>query len=522
MKKITIITAVLAALCSCAKEKNSSTESSGMYPLVVSASAGEDEGDDVGDTRAWTYVDIEKKVFKFRWVNNDKVGAFDNRDDVDGGHEFNVPNGSGKATASLVGEVCPDATGQIVFLYPRQNNTWTQGSYSYRTHYDVANHKITEIKIPFDYGTIVAGSLDVEKVPRIGVLSSKEAAEEETVNMYNPLCAICFTLKNSDSHKFTRIEFFGNLGEQLAGYCDLNVTDPADPKVVFFPTPYLSNEKAHRVAYDLLLNTSGSIIPDGVYLASLAPVNFTKGIKFKFSDDKGNVAFLGSTAPLTIERNHIRDFKTFDAAALNWRPAIDLRFLNAPYVKPGFPFKESLIETVNTVNTQHFALKDGSGQTVEFKTYGSEVKWYNSGLNLKGVGGYIEVPAIEGKVLKEIWLRLSSTGGKNGNPCIVRASDGNYLKKDGSWAAVAAGSTIADDPNADIWSGNKNFGYYKSWKNSFEAGKTYRIQLTDGGESMKIEDLVIFYAPATQGGDADVSAGIEDWNPGLDAGAILY
>lgn len=480
MKKIIVISALLAVFCSCSKERFSTPSSEGLFPMTVTVA----DADDSDDVKAWTYF-AGNGVYKFRWVNGDLVGAFDSKADVVGGHQFTATKNNAKATLS--GTICSDATGEVVLLYPKQSNPFTDQGNNRQTNYDRANHKITQVLIPYKYTINKPNDFNSNTLIRIGVLSDKENMDSERVIMYNPLAAFCFTLRNSSSHNVTGVEIFGSYGEQLAGCCDIDIATPTAPAVKFLPSPFLSKTNANKVAYDIILASNETTFKDTTYCVSLPPTNFSHGLVLKFIDDRGNVALKSSSEVLNVGRNVLKNLGTIDVAALDWHSAIDLRFLNATYVKSDNPFREGVITTVNAVNTQTYALKDGSGN-VNIKTFcptGGEIGWYNNGFNIKGTGGYLEVPAIPGKVLKNIWLRLSSTGGTNGCPCIVRSSDGWYLNKDNVFEEGSA--------NANIWAGKKSFGWYKSWKNCFEAGQSYKIYLTESSEGMKIENLILFY-----------------------------
>lgn len=525
MKKIIFVSVLLAAVCACTKENPSSQKTErGLYQMTISVDADEDGIDEAEDVKSFTYYNPNEKKFKFRWNGggNEKVSAFDKNESTVGGHVF-LTSGVSGAKATLTGSVCDDATGPIVFLNPWQNNTWdktwNQGKANeykahFETNYDPASNTITEVLIPFECGAHKAEEMTDGRLVRVGVLPSKESTAK--LGLFNPLSAIYYNLTNCGTRMITRVEIYGNNSEQLAGYCDIDVSTPSAPAVKFFSKPYLSSANGRRVAYDLLLNTGGTARGNGLYEAPLAPVNFTQGLTMKFTDNNGNVAFKKSTRALNIQRNHIKNLGTFDVEALDWHFAVDVRFLNATFIKPSNPFSENVVTTKATVNTQNFALKDGSGRTVQFKTYcpsNGEIGWFDSGLNIKGVGGYLEIPAIDGKVLRQIYLRVSSTGGLNGNPCIVRAEDGKYLTADGTFDADAA--------NADIWTGKPSFGHVKTWDSGFEAGKSYRIQITDGTEGMKIMNLVLVYDDVTRA-SAISNPQIDEWVPGTEAETIMY
>lgn len=511
MKKILFVSAVLAVLCSCAKEELSDQVlvDSGLYPITLTVDAETEEGDvpEVDGTKAWTNYNSEENKFKFRWNTDpgEKVVAFDSKGCKPETHIFTTTALAKEEKSShrrvITGSVCSDATGKVVFLFPYQgdkNNVWDKewagSKFHYENGYDVANNKITEVYIPYDYSNIKSNEMTDAKLIRVGELPSKESTDK--LSMYNPLAAFYFNLTNSISHKVTRVEIFGNNSEKLAGYCDINLDQAGAPKIEFFPTPYLSKEKGHRVAYDLLLNTEGKELGDAQYLASFAPTNFTKGLTIKFFDNHGNVAFKTSTTALNVERNHIKNLGTFNVDNLDWHLAADLRFIPGAFLKDGNksnPFNENIITSKNMVNTQHFTLKDGSSRVIEFKTYCPSdglIEYVDGGYNFNGTGAYFEIPAIEGKVLKQIFLRVSATGGKNGQPCIAR-SDGKYLTESGSFDA--------DITNADIWTGKPIFGQFKSWNKGFEAGKSYRIYFSDvkaenyNPESMKIMNIVLLY-----------------------------
>lgn len=539
MKKILFVSILLAAVCACTKENFSNQEvSDGLYPITITTDA---EGEDVNEndeTKAYMYFNSSEMKFKFRWLSggNEKLIAFDNKC-INGGHEFKTLSDPKpqNAKATISGSVCAEATGQVVFLYPYQVNSWTKKwndiEYKFNTGYDVDNKKITEIFIPYNRSQIKTGNnaLENESNVRVGVLPSKESTDK--LCMYNPLAAVYFNLTGSGTHKVTRVEIFGNNCEKLAGYCDIDIANTNAPKVVFFPEPYLSHDKntrtpkGHRVAYDLFLNTGGSEIADGQYLASIAPNNFTKGLTVKFTDNKGNVAFATSSKALDIPANHIKNLGTFNVDALDWHFALDLRFIPGAYLKDGnknnpFGAGKDIITTKNTRNKEVFTLTDGSGKTADFYTYcpsDGEIGYYDNGLNIKGVGGYIEIPAIEGKVLKTIFFRASATGGHNGQPCIVRARDGKYLTTSGTFEESIT--------NADIWKGNNNkviFGDFKSWSNCFATGENYRIHVTrNDNEAMKIMGLVLLYDDATKA-TALTTPQVNDWNLGEGAEALMY
>lgn len=536
MKKILFVSILLAAVCACTKENFSNQEvSDGLYPMTITVGVDEDENSD--EAKTWTYYNSTEKKFKFRWNGGggEKLSAFDNHCTTFGGHEFVTSNAKNQK-ADITGSVCSDATGQIVFLNPYQKNhwdkTWSGTRFDFDTKYDVANNKITEIFIPYDYAKLDAGgdktgTLTDSKLVRVGVLPSKESTDK--LCLYNPLSGVYFQLTGSGTHKVTKIEIFGNNSEKLAGYCDIDVSTPNAPKVVFFPEPYLSKDsktgaaKGHRVAYDLFLNSGGTELIDAQYIAALAPTNFTKGLTIKFTDNNGNVAFVSSSKALNIARDHIKNLGAFNVDALDWHFAMDLRFIPGAYLKTSNdknnPFSNAILTTTNTRNKQTFALKDGSGKTADFYIYGpTEIGYYDNGLNIKGIGGYFEIPALEGKVLKTIFFRASATGGKSGQPCIVRASDGKYLTTSGTFEE---GST-----NADIWTGNKDkkifFGEFKSWSNCFAAGESYRIQITDSAETMKIMNLVLIYDDATKTTALTSAPQVNDWNLGEGAEALMY
>lgn len=537
MKKILFVSAVLAVLCSCAKEELSDQVlvDSGLYPITLTVDAETEEGDvpEVDGTKAWTNYKSGKFLFVWNKGGGEKVAAFDSKACKVGGHEFlTQAKEPATNTVEISGSVCQDATGKVVFMFPRQANTWdktwdsgkpTEYKVHFENNYDVAKNKITEVLIPYDYLTLKNNELIDGKIVRIGELPSKESTDK--LVMYNPFAAFYFNLTNSGTHKVTRIEIFGNNREKLAGYCDISLAQAGAPKIEFFPSPYLSKANARRVAYDLLLNTGGTELGDAQYLASLAPTNFTKGLTIKFFDNHGNVAFKTSTTALNVERNHIKNLGTFNVDNLDWHLAANLRFIPGAFLKTSstpFPFNEGVITTKNTVNTQHYTLNDnGTPKVLDFKTYcpasGSEIGWWDNGFNIKGVGAYIEIPVVEGKVLTKIFYRASATEGKNGQPCIVRVSDGKYLAADGTF--------VSDVVNADIWTGDsKNkvyFGEFKVWTGNFEAGKSYRIYLTNGDDGMKIMDLVLLYDDATKA-TALTTPQVNDWNLGEGAEALMY
>lgn len=531
MKKILFVSILLAAVCACTKENFSNQEvSDGLYPMTITVGVDEDENSD--EAKSWTYYNPSEKKFKFRWNGGggEKLSAFDNHCTTFGGHEFVTSNAKNQK-ADITGSVCSDATGQIVFLHPYQKNhwdkTWSGSQFIYDTKYDVANNKITEVFIPYDYSKLDAGgdktgTLTDSRLVRVGVLPSKESTDK--LGLYNPLSGVYFNLTGSGTHKVTKIEIFGNNSEKLAGYCDIDVSTPNAPKVVFFPEPYLSKEKGHRVVYDLFLNSGGTELIDAQYIAALAPTNFTKGLTIKFTDNKGNVAFASSSKALNIARDHIKNLGTFNVDALDWHFAMDLRFIPGAFLKSNKsnPFNEDIITSKNTVNTQHFTLKDGSSKVIEFKTYcpsSGLIEYVDGGYNFNGTGAYFEIPAIEGKVLKQIFLRVSATGGKNGQPCIARASDGKYLTESGSFDA--------DITNADIWTGKALFGQFKSWNKGFEAGESYRIYFSDvktgtyNPETMKIMNIVLLYDDVTKS-TALTTPQVNDWNLGEGAEALMY
>lgn len=549
MKKIIFVSILLAAVCACTKENFSNQEvSDGLYPMTLTVEVGDsdvDEGTNADESKAWTYVNMKEMKFKFRWngaksETREELSAFDNHCTTFGGHKFVTlaDPAPQNQKISISGEVCSEATGQIVFLHPYQKNhwdkTWNDTRFDFDTKYDVANNKITEIFIPYDYAKLDAGddkngTLTDSKLVRVGVLPSKESTDK--LCLYNPLSGVYFQLTGSGTHKVTKIEIFGNNSEKLAGYCDIDVSTPNAPKVVFFPEPYLSKDsktgaaKGHRVAYDLFLNSGGTELIDAQYIAALAPTNFTKGLTIKFTDNNGNVAFVSSSKALNIARDHIKNLGAFNVDALDWHFAMDLRFIPGAFLKDGNksnPFNENIITSKNTVNTQHFTLKDGSSKVIEFKTYCPSdglIEYVDGGYNFNGTGAYFEIPAIEGKVLKKIFLRVSATGGKNGQPCIARASDGKYLTESGSFDA--------DITNADIWTGKPIFGQFKSWNKGFEAGESYRIYFSDvkegtyNPEAMKIMNLVLLYDDATKA-TALTTPQVNDWNLGEGAEALMY
>lgn len=532
MKKIIFVSALLAVFCSCTKENTLSQSSEKLFPITIEvADADEEIVPDDADVKAWTYS-AGNGIYKFRWVDDEKVAAFDSKADVTGGHEFTTSGKNGNKI-TISGSVCPDATGQVVLMSPMQTNSFEKNTYKYSTNYDVTNKKITMVKIPYNYAIPKPDFMDGQSLNRVGILSSKDATGEK-VNMYNPFAAVAFTLKNcSVNHKVVKVELIGSYGEQLGGYCDINISDAKNPKVEFIAAPYLSSSP-QQVAYDITWtkkddeDCAGTIFVNGTYISSLAPVTFSKGLTLKFTDDKGNVAFKSSSNELTIARNHIKNLGTIDVETLPWHFAMDLHFQVCTYNKGSIPFNEALITTKNTVNTQHFTLKDGSGKVVEFKVFCpadySEIGFYDGGFNLKGTGAYIEIPAIEGKVLKQIWFRVASTDGYCGDPTIVRASDGYYLTKNKTFESGSV--------NADTWEGKKKYGWYKIWKDAFVAGESYRIQLTrddnggaspkPGSEGLKVHNLVLLYDDAPKAATLNVNSQVNDWDPAAESDALMY
>ncbi|MCQ2168851.1 MAG: hypothetical protein MJY51_00340 [Bacteroidales bacterium] len=522
MKKIIFISAAVAVLCSCAKEANFSASVPGDLRQVTIDVESVDDVTDPDESKAWfSYVN---GLYKFKWVNNETVGAFDSKADKDGGHEFKASNKDNNK-ATLTGTICPDATGRVVFLCPQQSNTYTAKSNNYKTN--VSGNKITSVEIPYKTG-FKKNFMDGRAALRIGIISDASKIETEKLNMYNPLAAIRFSFKNcSDEHPITNIEVFGNNSEQIAGFCDIDFTDPKNPKPVFNASPFLASG-AQKVAYDLyLVPKEPATYTDGEYAAALAPTTFSKGLTFKFIDSKGNVAYLSSSKALTIGRNHIKNMGTFDVSKLDWHYGVTLHFMDVPFLRLDLPFTNtSNTFTAGASNIRNFKLQDGSGQEVKFDinlVSGGSAGRYDVGFEVKGLGSYIEIPAIEGKVLNTIFLRVSSTGDDDGQPCIVRASDGKYLAADGSF--------VADVANADVWKGTfrekdskwiVNFGQYKKWEGSFAAGEKYRIQMTNGANPCRIKDIVLLYDDATKASSLASAPQVNDWGAGADTGALMY
>lgn len=550
MKKIIFVSAAIAVLCSCAKEMTPSIPvSDGLRFVTINANVdnlGEEEIDD-----AKAYYDFYDKVnYKFKWLGggNEKIGAFDNKAAVDGGHEFLTVKGEiNNNKAKIAGKISDDATGKVVFLYPKQSNTYSAGNLTHKTN--ISGNNITSVFIPYE-NMVKPNTMDVYSATRIGVISDASKIESENLNMYNPLAAVKLTLKNcTEDHPLKSIEIFGNNGEKLAGYCDIDFSEQGNPKPVFKENPVLGSQ-GQCVAFDLTLTPHsdvGTEFKDNTYIAALAPTTFSKGVTLKFVDSKGYVAFLGSNKALTISRNHIKNLGEIDVKALDWHYAVNLHFANISFAdklkkatvttisedgkRPDKPYTPNGDDTgINTSFSKQAPFYTGSTEKISFTLYlGDKTsdkenpksgRWAN-GFEYNGMGSYLEFPSLEGKILTKIWIRSFGNGNYSGNLCIVRASDGKYLKKDGSWAAVAAGKKIADDPDADIWTGKKTVGLHKSWDNCFATGESYRIQTTHA-DAACIKDLILFYDDVTKATALTSAPQVNDWNLGEGAEALMY
>lgn len=529
MKKIIFVSAAIAVLCSCAKETTSLPISDGLRFVTINAEVDDLESEEAESTKAM-YDFYDKINYKFKWYTGttDKLGAFDSKADVDGGHEFSTVLGEiNNNKAKITGSICGDATGAVVFLYPKQSKTYKAGNVNHKTN--ISGSKIGSVFIPYE-NAVIPNKMEANSATRIGVISDATKIESEKLNMYNPLAAVKLTLKNcTENHPLKSIEIFGNNGEKLAGYCDIDFSDPTNPKPVFSNNPVVGNE-GQCVAFDLTLTPNskevGTEFKDNTYIAALAPTTFSKGLTLKFVDSKGYVAFLGSNKALTISRNHIKNLGEIDVQALDWHFALNMHFMNISYAnsvtsRPAIPYSPTDESQVAGTFEKTAPFYTGSTEKISFKIVVTTKfgRWAN-GLEYQGVDSYLEFPPVEGKILTKIWIRSFGNGNTSGNLCIVRASDGKYLKKDGSWAAVAAGAKIADDPDADIWTGKKTVGLHKSWDNCFAAGENYRIQTTTG-DAACIKDLILFYDDATKA-TALTTPQVNDWNLGEGAEALMY
>lgn len=526
MKKIIFVFAALAVLFSCTKEENISVQTPSGLRYVTVGVESVDDVTDPDDSKAW--FTVSNGSYKIRWVNNESVSVFDKESDVAGGHKFTTSgkvDGSNKITMS--GKICGDASGRVVFLSPWQDKA-TFDKITCETK--LSGNKITNVLMPYNM-SFKPQFMDGKAATRIGIISDAANIEDEKLNLYNPLAAIRFTLKNcSEEHPITKIEVFGNNREKLAGYCNLDFSDPKNPKPEYNESPYLGGEK-QVVSYDLYLtpNTKddGPAFGNNEYAATLVPTTFSKGLIFKFIDSKGNIAFKSSSKALTIQRSHMKNIGTIDVSTLDWHYGINLHFMEATFQRIAIPFVGgSNIFTAGASNIRNFTLQDGSGKQVQFDiklASGGSAGRYDVGFEVKGAGSYIEIPAIDGKVLKTIFLRVSSTGDENGQPCIVCASDGKYLAADGSF--------VSDVADADVWMGTfrekdskwiVNFGQYKKWEGSFAAGEKYRIQMTSGASPCRIKNIVLLYDDATKATALTSAPQVNDWGAGAEADALMY
>jgi len=487
MKKTFLLIAIaaLSIFCSCNKELDYVSKNTRMIPLQITAGAETDN--DI--SKAW-YKGADKR---FMWAASDELSSFDGVVTVAGGNKFTTTaDANGQPSGIFSGEVSEGATGAIHFLYPYQTYIASVGTTNYTTNF--SENKIFPVEAPYNYAT-QATWMPPKSLMMTGKLSSKESTDP--VTMKTPLGFIKFTVVASEQHPLTKIEIRSQNTDPLAGTYTLDVSGD-DPVVVFQETPYF-NSKKQKVSYDIFLTPRGAAsFASGTYYVALPPKTYNLGIGFKFTDDIGMVSEKVGSASLTINRAQIKDLGTINMSSLDWYDAIDLRFFNAVRDKPAWPFNEPSTTIKNVVHTFTFG-EDND----EFKILGvNEIGWYElSGLNIKGTNSYVEIPGRIGKKIHKVFLRAGGMDSNLGNPVFVDATGPNA---DGKYNTLTKSNTFEwlndvepDNSLKNAWWGPKKFGWSKQWIDfPQEEGQAFRIRLTNGGDGMKIINLMVLYKDA--------------------------
>lgn len=477
MERRLLIVAIIitATIPSCVKESIPPISKSGSQKLIINAESH--DFDNTG-TKVW----LKGTDLSLNWSGNDALGVYDGVCADAGGIKFPLTAGANTPNGTFSGSINESASGAINLLYPYQTYVASLGSTDYTTSFNAETNKFFPVMMPYEL------SLNDWEIPIKTTLTGRMSSAEsvDPVQMRTVAGFIKIRLKSSASHAFTRMEIIGNNGEPLGGTVSVDVSGDT-PSMIFQSKPYLNSTK-QKVAYDIFVTPkSEATFRDAYYVIPMPPGEYTKGITIKFIDHEGKVSLKSGTAPLSINRAVIKNLGIINAEELEWNEALDLRFLTAT-TSSAWPFEESLSGN-NSINKEHSFTYDG--HTFGIKGV-SEIGCYGlSGLNIKGAGSYISLPAIPGKKLVKVFLR--------GGGMTDRLGNSNLKTSDGSQDLLLSGvfQAGADNTQKASWWGNKEFGEYKIWS-GFESleNTSYRLQTSDGS-ALRVINLTAFYEDTT-------------------------
>lgn len=261
-----------------------------------------------------------------------------------------------------------------------------------------------------------SGSYATNTTTHVGEVESSQTTLKNVCGLIN------FCVKNDD---ITKIVVSGNNGEVLGGWVTVDYSKMASDLTGFY-TPEVDGVKKLNLSVAETLDnkeervTNGCFPTDTSFFISILPGEYTAGLTFKLFNSKGESATRVVSGPLKINRSQIRKFNNPLDYDLVFKAAEMPETLTFSMVKGAWPFVENIVPAANQQPegdeyTYNYASEDGYAGQFKFRLHDNTSYSTSSSEFIKFVSndGYIQFPAIPGRVLQSVTLQVRNADGKN-------------------------------------------------------------------------------------------------------------
>ena len=418
------VAAFMASFASCGKLEQENTPSDGPVVETPSADGTTTLTIAAGLPQTKTYWDQETEEVK--WSNSDVITV------LAPGASVKSSKSSGLiAVENFTVEGWPADVKPLYAVFTAQDNS------AYETYKPVLTEK-GEVQLTLKSNQEIFNRGSFGKVSNVSVGELTEGENGVYTTQMKNICGLIKLQLTSPAYSVTIEDLNGE--NPLAGSAKI-VMENSIPKVVENVKTSTSVTLTSRISGD------DSMVPGRTYMACVYPGSFIPKITIKASADDSNPIVFTGKSPVTVTRNEIMDFGTFDNAVDEKADLVlTLDFASWPFVET---------RPSGTVKT------DENGNTYTLGKYPFII--YNETIGYKCLTGYLEantsakdtfkmkLPAIENRKLAKVAVSVKNTSGKYVG----------ILNETGNTMAGQDGAVISGSPyTLELETSKVNTSYY--------------------------------------------------------------